>query len=117
MSGVTKNNIPRRLRALAEGGTLSDTVCALLIEAAQALEIKRTEAQTAIRPSLLATRSGLKDGEEIVWPKGIEERYGISTPTRWRWERGGRLPPRDVNIGAGKSGWRKSTLERWESRQ
>jgi len=23
-------------------------------------------------------------GTRIVWPKGLEERYGISAPTRWR---------------------------------
>ena len=49
-------------------------------------------------------------GEAVIWPKGVEERYGISTPTRWRWERSHKLPPRDVHIG-GRSGWRPETLE------
>lgn len=48
-------------------------------------------------------------GSAVVWPAGLEERYGISSPTRWRWEKSGRLPPRDVNIG-GKTGWRPETL-------
>ena len=52
-------------------------------------------------------------GDAVIWPRGIEERYGISSVTRWRWERSGRLPPRDVHIG-GRSGWRPETLERAE---
>lgn len=53
-------------------------------------------------------------GTRIVWPRGIEERYGISDVTRWRWERIGKLPPRDVFIGGTAAGWRPETLERWE---
>ena len=53
---------------------------------------------------------GLRQGTHVVWPSGVEERYGISAPTRWRWEKDGRLPPRDVNVG-GKTGWRPETLE------
>lgn len=45
----------------------------------------------------------------VIWPRGVEERYGISAVTRWRWERTGKLPPRDVHIGRG--GWRPETLE------
>jgi hypothetical protein len=48
-------------------------------------------------------------GEAVIWPRGLEQRYGISAITRWRWERGGHLPPRDVNVG-GKTGWKPSTL-------
>lgn len=51
----------------------------------------------------------LKYGTSVIWPRGVEERYGISPPTRWRWEKLGRLPARDVNIG-GKTGWRPETL-------
>ena len=50
-----------------------------------------------------------REGTKVVWPSGVEARYDISTPTRWRWERDGKLPPRDVNIG-GKTGWRPETL-------
>jgi predicted DNA-binding transcriptional regulator AlpA len=49
-------------------------------------------------------------GTAVVWPKGVEERYGISAPTRWRWEKIGRLPARDVNL-QGKTGWRPGTLD------
>jgi predicted DNA-binding transcriptional regulator AlpA len=48
-------------------------------------------------------------GTAVVWPSGVEVRYGISSPTRWRWERNGRLPARDVNLG-GKTGWKPETL-------
>jgi predicted DNA-binding transcriptional regulator AlpA len=48
-------------------------------------------------------------GTAVIWPKGVEARYDISAPTRWRWEKTGRLPPRDVNLG-GKTGWRHETL-------
>ncbi len=55
-------------------------------------------------------KRALTVGNAVVWPRGAEERYGISPPTRWRWEKSGRLPPRDVNLG-GKTGWRPETLE------
>jgi predicted DNA-binding transcriptional regulator AlpA len=48
-------------------------------------------------------------GTAVVWVAGVEKRYGISSVTRWRWERDGKLPPRDVHIG-GRSGWRPETL-------
>ena len=50
-------------------------------------------------------------GAAIVWPNGVEDRYGISAPTRWRWEKVGRLPPRDVYIGGAAAGWKPSTLD------
>ena len=56
-------------------------------------------------------RRAPRGGTRVVWPAGLEEMLGISTPTRWRWERAGKLPPRDVHIG-GRSGWRPDTLER-----
>jgi len=49
-------------------------------------------------------------GTHVIWPVGLEERYGISLITRWRWERDGKLPPRDINI-AGHTGWLISTIE------
>jgi predicted DNA-binding transcriptional regulator AlpA len=57
-----------------------------------------------------AKKVGPRQGSVVVWPSGAQERYGISAPTRWRWEKFGRLPPRDVNIG-GKTGWRPETLD------
>jgi predicted DNA-binding transcriptional regulator AlpA len=47
----------------------------------------------------------------ILRPQDLELRYNISAPTRWRWERDGRLPPRDVFIGGKPEGWRRETLE------
>lgn len=49
------------------------------------------------------------EGSAVVWASGVEARYDISAPTRWRWERDGKLPPRDINVG-GKTGWRPETL-------
>lgn len=52
---------------------------------------------------------GPRQGTVIVWPSGVQERYGISAPTPWRWEKLGLLPARDVAIG-GRTGWRPETL-------
>lgn len=54
-----------------------------------------------------------KEGTRVVWPSGVEHRYDISPVTRWRWERAGRLPKRDVTIG-GRTGWRPETLDSLE---
>jgi hypothetical protein len=48
--------------------------------------------------------------DRILWPPDVQRRYRISAPTRWRWERAGKLPARDVFVGT-RSGWRASTLE------
>lgn len=48
-------------------------------------------------------------GTAVIWPQGVQLMYDISAPTRWRWEKIGRLPPRDVNL-SGKRGWRPETL-------
>lgn len=63
--------------------------------------------------NLIKHKRAPRAGTAVIWAKGCEARYGISAPTRWRWERIGRLPPRDVNLG-GKTGWRPETLERAE---
>ena len=49
-------------------------------------------------------------GSRVIWPKGLELQLGISAPTRWRWERAGKLPKRDVCIG-GRKGWKPETIE------
>ncbi len=64
----------------------------------------------AIKPKKI----GPRQGTGVVWPSGVEERYDISPPTRWRWEKSKRLPARDVNVG-GKTGWRPSTLDAADS--
>ena len=53
---------------------------------------------------------GPREGSRIVWPKGLEARFGVSAITRWRWEKSGKLPPRDVFIGGLAKGWRPETL-------
>jgi predicted DNA-binding transcriptional regulator AlpA len=56
-------------------------------------------------------RRAPRSGTRVVWPAGLEEMFGISAPTRWRWERDKKLPPRDVHLGT-RSGWRLETIER-----
>jgi predicted DNA-binding transcriptional regulator AlpA len=48
-------------------------------------------------------------GTAAVWPQGVQQMFDISAPTRWRYEKTGKLPPRDVHLGS-KSGWRHETL-------
>jgi predicted DNA-binding transcriptional regulator AlpA len=50
-------------------------------------------------------------GTACIWPRGVEQRYDISSPTRWRWEKERRLPPRDVFVGGRPVGWRPETLD------
>lgn len=52
-------------------------------------------------------------GDAVIWPAGVEKRYGVGAVTRWRWERAGTLPKRDVHVG-GRSGWRPETLAQFE---
>lgn len=49
-----------------------------------------------------------------VWPADLQRRLNISLTTRWKWEKSGRLPPRDFFIGGKAVGWHLSTLERAE---
>jgi predicted DNA-binding transcriptional regulator AlpA len=48
---------------------------------------------------------------DVVYPGGLQKMLGVSLATRWRWERDGRLPPRDFFIGGVAVGWRPQTLE------
>jgi hypothetical protein len=50
-------------------------------------------------------------GTVVVWPRGVEHRYGIKPVTRWRWERDKKLPPRDVFVNGVPIGWKPATLE------
>ena len=56
-------------------------------------------------------------GSGVIYPRGAEERYGISLSTRWRWEREKKLPPRDVYVGGRPIGWRPETLDRADEGQ
>jgi len=60
-------------------------------------------------------KKALRSGTNVVWPRGVEERYGISPPTRWRWEKTGKLPPRDFFVNGVASGWRPATLDAAET--
>jgi|GEM_PF-6141295 len=51
-------------------------------------------------------------GTGCIWPIGVQQRYDISAPTRWRWEKLGLLPPRDVYVGGKPVGWAPATLDR-----
>jgi hypothetical protein len=50
-------------------------------------------------------RQRMRAGLSVVCPKGLEDRLSTSAPTRWRRERNGKLPIRDVTVGREK-GWR-----------
>ena len=54
-------------------------------------------------------------GSRVIWPAGLQVMLGISAPTRWRWEKDGKLPARDVNFG-GRTGWRAETIEAYLAR-
>ena len=68
---------------------------------------KAAQTATAAAPSASAPQNQRR----LIWPHELQERYGISTPTRWRWERDGKLPKRDVKVGGVLVGWRPETLE------
>jgi predicted DNA-binding transcriptional regulator AlpA len=70
---------------------------------------KATVQRKAKRPCL--------GGTGLITPKGLEQRYGWSPPTRWRAERDQRLPPRDVFIGGVAVGWKPETIAAAESGQ
>jgi hypothetical protein len=46
----------------------------------------------------------------VLKPGDVERLFDISHQTRYRWEKEGRLPPRDVVIGDKPLGWRPATL-------
>lgn len=70
----------------------------------------RPKAKTApARPQRTRSHS-LRAGTHVIWPAGLEEILGLSAVTRWRWERDGRLPRRDISI-AGRTGWKRETIE------
>ena len=47
----------------------------------------------------------------ILWPRDLEKHLAISAPTRWRWERAGKLPPRDAHVDGEAVGWLRSTID------
>lgn len=79
------------------------------------LEFAEIPGRTIVRPAKKdkRRRPAPLAGTAVVWPSGVQMRYGISAVTLWRWERNGGLPARDVYVG-GRSGWRPETLEEFE---
>jgi predicted DNA-binding transcriptional regulator AlpA len=78
--------------------------------------VPKSKSNLTPKPAVRNTRAGKtfncrREGTKIVWPAGVCARYGISAPTRWRWERGGKLPPRDVYVSGEAVGWRPETLD------
>jgi predicted DNA-binding transcriptional regulator AlpA len=61
----------------------------------------------------LRTRGAPRAGTHVIWRAGLRERWGISAPTLWRWERTGKVPRPDVVIGD-REGWKPETIERAE---
>jgi hypothetical protein len=51
-------------------------------------------------------------GTVIIWPRGLEARYGITGATRRIWEKKGLLPKRDCFAGGKPAGWHPDTLAR-----
>jgi hypothetical protein len=70
-----------------------------------------SNAQKAVQPSQRGKRKRVS-GERVIYPNGVQIRYGISLATRWRWERKGELPPRDVFRNGEAVGWKPETLDR-----
>jgi hypothetical protein len=59
---------------------------------------------------LRAPKSPRERGTACIWPRGIELMYGITPPTRRRWEGNRRLPPRDFYIAGQAVGWKPETI-------
>lgn len=65
----------------------------------------------------MTKRRARTSGTACVWPSGVEVRFGISAATRWRWEKNGLLPARDVFLGGKAVGWKPATLDAAERGQ
>lgn len=49
--------------------------------------------------------------ERTVWNLAdLRARYNKSAPTLWRWEKLGKIPPRDVFINGKPAAWRCETI-------
>ena len=46
----------------------------------------------------------------VITRKELRARYRISEVTLWRWERDGKLPPRDVYIAGKAEHWYEDTI-------
>ena len=105
----TSDSEPTRLAAAS--GAISEA--ALRNSAVAHLGLLETEAAAA-NGTRRAQRHVRAIGASCIWPRGLRDRYGVSAPTLWRWERAGKLPKRDVFVGGRPVGWRPETIERAE---
>ena len=48
----------------------------------------------------------------VLYPVDVQVMLNVSESSRWRLEREGKLPPRDVFLGGVAVGWRPETIER-----
>jgi hypothetical protein len=53
-------------------------------------------------------------GTNVIWPHGLQLRYGVSGMMIWKWQKDGKLPARDVFVGGRAFGWKPETIERAE---
>jgi predicted DNA-binding transcriptional regulator AlpA len=77
--------------------------------------------KTTRRRSATATRADLPADNprspsqprlsQIVRPVDVSNAYGVCGVTRWRWEKTGRLPPRDAYLNGEAVGWKRETIE------
>jgi hypothetical protein len=57
------------------------------------------------------SKAKIRPAPAILWPTDVQHRYGISATSRWRWEKTGRLPPRDFFLAGKAEGWHRATLD------
>lgn len=52
--------------------------------------------------------------QKYLTVKAVAERFGVSTPTVWRWLKTAQFP-KPVKLSQGCTRWRISDLEQWEA--
>lgn len=57
------------------------------------------------------TRRPMAAAPVIYWPRDLEALLNVSSCTRWRMERDGRLPRRDAFLAGTPVGWHRATIE------
>jgi len=52
-----------------------------------------------------------KPAPAVLWPRDVQQLFGVTNATRWNWERSGKLPARDVYMRGEAVGWYATTIE------